>query len=353
MLSQFNEPSFSVVSDSPFVLRCYTQKALSSSTNDHVPNELSNKNYVKTYRGSDLPFSGMQEVIFFDDDFGLILIDYVIQDSFDYEFVYETLGFVQFQITDAFNSRRNSSYDRPPGYTVRLAPEGFVENMSFVGETRLRAVTPFFTSATIESLLAPDQEAAQKAMNGLIGWSEKHREDPQPLTPGMLEAIRDTIACPFEGGLRRSYLEAKATELLCLTMAGFVDQVGPKDELRISRRDLEKLREVREILDREFFAPPTLVALGRRVGLNRKKLTTGFKALFSETIYQYSLKRRMENARTLLGGGEMQISEVAEVTGYADQASFSRAFRQFHGDAPSHYVGHSHVTPSPDGNTPR
>lgn len=344
MLSQIEEPGFKVVSDSPCVLRCYTHKALAQS-DDAITPCASPRNYVRTYNSDALPFSGSQEVIFFDDDFGLILIDYVIRDSFDYEFIYESLGFVQFQITDVFQSRRGGGRELPPGYTVRLAPEGFVENLSYSGATRLRTVTPFFTSATIANILAPDVDRAGQVMDGLTAWSEQHRRDPQPLTPGMLETIRDTIACPFEGGLRRSYLEAKTTELLCLTIAGFLDSGPADDDLRLSRNDVEKLNEARAILDRDFIAPPTLMALGRQVGLNRKKLTTGFKALFSETIYQYSLKRRMEHARSLLGVGEMRIAEIAEVTGYADQASFSRAFRQFHGEAPSHYVSHGRTTP--------
>lgn len=54
---------------------------------------------------------------------------------------------------------------------------------------------------------------------------------------------------------------------------------------------------------------------------------------FSEIV----TRERMDLARTYLGNGDLSIGEIALRLGYAEQASFGRAFKKWVGKSPSHF----------------
>jgi AraC-like DNA-binding protein len=68
--------------------------------------------------------------------------------------------------------------------------------------------------------------------------------------------------------------------------------------------------------------------------LNEYKLKTDFKALFGKQVYAYLLDKRLEYARLLLEQRAFHVYEVAEMTGYSDSASFSKAFFKRYGYRP-------------------
>ena len=73
--------------------------------------------------------------------------------------------------------------------------------------------------------------------------------------------------------------------------------------------------------------------MAAEVGLSPLYLARHFKEMFGETPHRYVLRRRIERARRLLlmGAG---IAEVAVASGFSDQSSLTRAFRQATGTTP-------------------
>ncbi|MEQ8263859.1 AraC family transcriptional regulator [Pseudohaliea sp.] len=108
----------------------------------------------------------------------------------------------------------------------------------------------------------------------------------------------------------------------------------PREFVRLRQRDIERLNAIRERMDSTLSAPHTIKELGRWGGLNRRKLSEGFKILFGTTVAKYLLIRRMQEARRLLHQGESVLA-VAEAVGYQDRTSFSRAFRRVFGHSPT------------------
>ena len=98
--------------------------------------------------------------------------------------------------------------------------------------------------------------------------------------------------------------------------------------------DLAKVQLAREILDREFAAPPPVERLARAVGLNRNKLSYGFRQLHDMPMSAYLAERRLAEANRLLQTGALPVTEVAAAVGYSHPASFSTAFRRRYGIAP-------------------
>jgi AraC-like DNA-binding protein len=102
----------------------------------------------------------------------------------------------------------------------------------------------------------------------------------------------------------------------------------------LSRSDMENLKKAKEIVDNHIANPVTLEKLSRMAYLNEYKLKTGFKALFGKPVYAYVLDKRMEQARLLLEKQTFHVHEVAEMAGYSDSSSFSKAFFKHYGYRP-------------------
>jgi len=156
------------------------------------------------------------------------------------------------------------------------------------------------------------------------------------VTHPISDALRQMLECPFEGSLRRLYLEAKALEILALFVAGSrYAEVEPGGGPVLRPDDVERVHAAAEILVESMREPPSLPGLARSVGLNDRKLKAGFRRVLGTTAYGYLHEKRMEHAHRLLSGGEMNVSEVALAVGYRSANKFAIAFRKRFGERPS------------------
>lgn len=71
--------------------------------------------------------------------------------------------------------------------------------------------------------------------------------------------------------------------------------------------------------------------------LSASHFTRAFNASFGLPPYRYLLVRRMERAKRLLAESDSPISQIALRCGQADQAHFSRLFRQHAGMTPGEW----------------
>jgi AraC-like DNA-binding protein len=104
--------------------------------------------------------------------------------------------------------------------------------------------------------------------------------------------------------------------------------------VKLTAGDIDRLHAAREILTRTFADPPGVEVLSRKLGLNRNKLSYGFKHLFDMTISDYCTECRLQKAWELLRDSELSISHIANQVGYAQPAAFSTAFRRRFGMRP-------------------
>lgn len=80
----------------------------------------------------------------------------------------------------------------------------------------------------------------------------------------------------------------------------------------------------------------TVASLAAKVGLSRSVFAARFAALVGESPVGYLTRVRMQKAAVLLRDGAT-LAIVSGKAGYASEASFSHAFRQWAGVAPGHY----------------
>ncbi len=156
-----------------------------------------------------------------------------------------------------------------------------------------------------------------------------------PLTTRMTRVIEEMLNPPYGRHLRHIHSEARSLDLVCMMLDLLNNDNVPRSPLfRLRNSDIEALHAVKEYLRNEYADPPRIPLLGRQFGLNRTKLTEGFKNLFGETVFEYIQRLRMERARILLTESDWSISRIAETVGYERQSSFSSAFRTKYGRTP-------------------
>ena len=156
-----------------------------------------------------------------------------------------------------------------------------------------------------------------------------------PLTPEMLDTIQAIMRPRYGDHLRRLHIEARSLDLICLLLDTLTRSDAPSVTARKLRAgDVDVLRAAREFLHAHSAAPPSISALARRFGINRTKLTEGFRLAFGQTIYDYVQSVRMQQARQLLLDTDLPIALVGEKVGYERQTSFATAFRRHFGFAP-------------------
>ena len=149
-------------------------------------------------------------------------------------------------------------------------------------------------------------------------------------------AGHQVLKCPFEGSVRKLFMEGKALEILAYELDEFSsDQIASQVPLNVI--EMGRLYEARKIVEDEFADPPSLFDLARRVGLNDFKLKRGFREAFGTTVFEYIRKLRMEKARDLLEHGHLTVTEVALAIGYNHFGHFSAAFKKAFGILPSCY----------------
>lgn len=134
--------------------------------------------------------------------------------------------------------------------------------------------------------------------------------------------------------LRAKLLQLKVGELFCL-LGETAPAERPALGMSLPYRELRKLSDVTHLLDRSFPTTPSIEELSRAVGLNRRKLTEGFKALHGMSIGAYCRHKQANHARRLLTDSELTIAQISEQCGYQHTANFSRAFAKRFGISPA------------------
>ncbi|EFB6238644.1 helix-turn-helix transcriptional regulator [Escherichia coli] len=154
------------------------------------------------------------------------------------------------------------------------------------------------------------------------------------IPPNILAVIHQLFACPTHSSLRQLYLSAKVSEITALCLHHSLFYATNTEVIDVLRqRDIDSLYMAKNILIQEMESPPSLDELAKRLGINTRKLTQGFRQLFGNSIYGWLQEIRLETAFQLLSMNDVNISTVAYQVGYTP-AHFYVAFRKRFGISP-------------------
>jgi AraC family transcriptional activator of pyochelin receptor len=140
--------------------------------------------------------------------------------------------------------------------------------------------------------------------------------------------------CPIRGAERELYIGGKAMQLAALAIASCLSQASLEDLQQLSSKEVDRIRQSRELLIAAMQQPPSLEGLAQQVGLNVRKLSSGFRRVYGSTVFGFLQEYRLEQAYKLIASGEMSVSEAAFHVGYG-AAHFATIFRKRFGISPS------------------
>lgn len=150
----------------------------------------------------------------------------------------------------------------------------------------------------------------------------------------MALAIRD---CPLREPARSTLRLAKSIELLCAFLAQLADGTMVPADTRgaLSEGDAVRILAASRIIEERWREKLTLDAIARACGLNRTKLTRGFRLMFDRSVADALAENRLGGARRMLRETDLPVSSIGYACGYQNNASFTRAFSRRFGMAPS------------------
>jgi AraC family transcriptional activator of pyochelin receptor len=200
----------------------------------------------------------------------------------------------------------------------------------------------------VDGLLAEDAAAtrilllvAPTALARIEGVSQPEAETHlgyhlPPELRAIALALRD---CDRFGEAGEIYRAAKAIELLWETWRRLDAQALTPLSTNgsMSHTDAVRILAVRELIDARWNEKLSLGSIAAQCGLNRDKLTRGFREMFACTVAEAIVERRLTEASRMLETTDLPVSSIGYENGYLNNASFARAFGRRFGQTPSDY----------------
>lgn len=154
------------------------------------------------------------------------------------------------------------------------------------------------------------------------------------ITARIKALLFDIFQCELKGYYKYLYLRSRLIELLMLLFQEYEMTFKKLPEMCTSDSNLEKMYEVKDIIDSNITQSCTLLDLAQQVGTNECYLKKHFKQVFGTTVFGYVHTQRMLRSKEMLLNEDMKIAEVAKLSGYKHASHFTTAFKKYFGYLP-------------------
>ena len=203
-----------------------------------------------------------------------------------------------------------------------------------IGEPAVSVLTPALAVEAHDDLvvLAIDRAACLR----MFGFVPK--AGGRWYLPADLRGIgRAVVAVEGDGEAAGLLRVARSLELLCQLLAALEEDrmVEAQGATTLSEHDIALVAAAHQLVLEHWQEKLTVDSIARRCGLNKAKLTRGFRELYQCTVAEAVSERRLDNARQLLVQSDLPVAVVGYRSGYTSNASFTRAFARRFGMAPT------------------
>ncbi len=141
------------------------------------------------------------------------------------------------------------------------------------------------------------------------------------------------------GFLRSMFLEGKLYEMLVIQIAQFEDDQREDVSPQILRRsDVEKVKQVVELINNNLDKNFSIENIAKEVGTNVNKLQESFKHMYDLTVNKYMQQVKLEKAKELLNSTDYNISQIVNMIGLNNRSYFSKIFKEKYNVSPKYFL---------------
>ncbi|MFO6419723.1 response regulator [Hylemonella sp. W303a] len=108
------------------------------------------------------------------------------------------------------------------------------------------------------------------------------------------------------------------------------------------------LRAAMQFIEAHLSELPGLTEIAAAVGTHEKRLSQVFRQRAGSTVFAFARQLRLQKAKDLLVNSDLEIQDIAELTGYQSAANFATAFREQQSMTPSDYRQQARGKGSPE-----
>jgi AraC-like DNA-binding protein len=173
-------------------------------------------------------------------------------------------------------------------------------------------------------------QAAINNSNSFVLWDKSKFIPPQ-----IRAKINEITQCPYNGEIKKRYLESKLTSLLIDFLMGRQTSKISKNKIKILNSDYLALVRVEAYIRENLREPLKIIDLSEVAGFNTTKLKRDFKKVYGTSVFKYITALRMELAKNLIMQDGVSIANAAFEVGYANPQHFTTAFKRTMGYLPS------------------
>ncbi len=219
-----------------------------------------------------------------------------------------------------------------PAFIAYSQAPGVPKRSCWTKGSRERAVIVGYASNEPPKAIAKAYRERIRQISLYSDGADPFRWIELPLTFDMHHAATQIAETDIDPRLRREFIRAKSTELLCL---GFHAILNSSQDQPASAGEREfRLRTAEKILSRELSTNFCLDDIAARVGMKPRDFSQAFHEKFGVSFPDYALRLRMETARSVLLTTVRPIKQIAYDVGYSHSSNFTIAFKKYFGVTP-------------------
>ena len=268
------------------------------------------------------------------------LTDMTLHEDFNYRFEIQhkflEICYVKSGYIDIFDHFSNCGCRVHSGESMIFAAEHMKGWGRHPANKRLQAVTGNIDEGYIKTRFAHSSDVLdkikrlRKSLTALEPWKAN---------PEIKELLDKMFSCSYDDNtLKEIFFNGLVLELLSACMFhSLLRHNAQQSSIPLTNSDIERLYLAKQVLAEKMADPPSIKQLSKIVYLNTYKLKTGFKSLFTTTIYGYLRDIRMEKAKILLQSTDLSIRDISLQIGYCSSSSFSAIFKTKYGFTPKKY----------------
>ncbi len=126
-------------------------------------------------------------------------------------------------------------------------------------------------------------------------------------------------------------------DILNLQYRMVLDYTERVERLRLGRQPSRLTIDVANYIQRHMSEPVTAEKIAENLFLNRSYLSRKFKEETGETLTDFILKEKTEEAKRLLRYSDKSLTAIGSYLGFSSASHFSRVFKAYAGSTPSEY----------------